>query len=763
MGVVYRARDEHLDRDVAIKVLPAGTLATPADRRRFRKEALLLSKLNHPNIETVHDFDSQDGLDFLVMEYVPGTTLAHRLTNGPLPEKELVRLGTQVAEALAVAHDHGVLHRDLKPANLQVTPEGRVKILDFGLAKLLPAGAEASEAETDTAMGRPVGTWPYMSPEQLRGESVDARTDIWSMGVVLYEMSCGQRPFRGATAPHLSDQILHQPTLTPRAHNPHVSPHLERIILKCLEKDPGSRYQSAKDLAVDLRRLAAGSAPAAPGILRRRPWRSLLLLITPVVVALAALLGYRLMSRPRPPGPTGGTVTLAVLPFADLSPARDLEFFCDGMTDQIISALSGIPVLRVTARTSVFAIKGMQGDVRDIGRKLGVSRLLEGSVRRVTDGVRITIQLVSTSDGFDLWSKSYDRSLSDVTDIQEAIAQDVARATAGGPDVTVPGTAIARGTTDSEAYLLYLKGRYYWNKRTEASLRTSLKFFTDALEHDPQFALAYVGVADAYAVLEAQQQIASGEAVIRVREAVAKALALDGTLPEAHASRANLMEREWKWGEAEREYLTALKTRPGDARILCWYAQLLAEVGRYDEALDQIRRAAEIDPLSTYVHNVHALVLYLARRYDDALDQIAFTRELDPEDHVAHELLAYVNVQKGKREDAVAAAHAASILRGDGAVSVVLGYTNAVAGNRDVARGMLPRLLDLWKRRQGSSGGIAVVYAGLDDRDNAMRWLGTACRERDSWITLLGADPVFDALRPDPRFRDLLKKAGLGG
>ena len=768
MGVVYQAWDEHLDRDVAVKVLRPGTLTDERARRRFRKEALLLSKLSHPSIAVIHDFDSQSGVDFLVMEHIPGTTLHCMLMRGALPEAEALRLGVQLAEGLAVAHNVGILHRDLKPTNLRVMPDGRLKILDFGLALFRQPSSDAAAAETPT-QGL-LGTPAYMSPEQLMEQPATRQSDIFSFGIVLYEMLSGAHPFRRKSTIETAEAILREtePSLSRYRELPEL---LEHVLKKMLAKDPKLRYQSVHEVHTDLTRLLepiGGTSIAPPPTAQRkrsrlrRPhdWALGVVGAGVVVVALVGgvFTGLRHADKPETGAPRS-EASVAVLPFADMSSGGDLEYFCDGITEQIISSLTEVEGLRVTARTSAFAFKGRNVDAREIGQRLGAKQLVEGSMRKVGDRLRVTVQLVNTSDGFQVWSKSYDPDLADALEVQEEIARDVARALeiglAGAP-WALPAT---RATVDPEAYHLYLRGRFLWNKRTPESLAAAIGYFEQALARDPRFALAHVGLADAYTLLGVYGNMRPAEARTKARAAVAKALALDDTLAEAHASFGLLQAMEWNWAAAEDEYRRALELKPGYATARCWYALLLVERGQADEALVQIRHARDLDPLSPYVNVAYGTTLYLARRYDEAARQLETTLEMNPESTPAYETLAYVYAAGGAPERALQAARRGADLAGGPTPG--LGYVLASSGKAQEARVVLDTLVHLWEQGSGSPGRIAVVYAGLGNRDRALEWLEKACREHDAWIAQLKVDPLFDGLRSDPRFGELLRKVGL--
>ncbi|MGH9533134.1 MAG: protein kinase domain-containing protein, partial [Terriglobales bacterium] len=502
MGEVYRARDEHLGRDVAIKVLPPGTFRDGSTRKRFRKEALALSKLNHPNIATIFDFDTQGALDFLVMEYVAGITLSGKLRAGPLPESEVADLGRQLADGLAAAHAQGVIHRDLKPRNLRATPDNRLKILDFGLAKLVQA--PAAEAETESLTDRePVGTLPYTSPEQLQGQPVDARADIWSAGVVLYEMATGRRAFPEAAGPRLVAQILRENPQTPSSVNHRVSQGLESVILKCLEKDPDNRYQSAKELAVDLRRLTASSVMAGTHPLPTgRKGRRAILIGGIVTALLAVLIGlnagrWRQRSLSIEEGPR--IASLAVLPFVNLSNDPEQEYFTEGMTDQLITDLSRIGALKVISRTSVTHYKGTSKTAPAIARELNVGAVVQGSVLRSGDRVRITVQLTDAKTDKNLWGQSYERDLQNILGLQQEVAAAIAKQIQAELTPAEQAHLASSRVVDPKAYQLYLGGRFQWNLRTPEGFQKARQLFQEAIAQDPRYAEAHAGLADTYA------------------------------------------------------------------------------------------------------------------------------------------------------------------------------------------------------------------------------------------------------------------------
>jgi TolB-like protein/Flp pilus assembly protein TadD/predicted Ser/Thr protein kinase len=776
MGVVYRARDERLDRDIALKVLPTGALADDAARRRFRKEALVLAKLAHPNIAMIFDFDTQDGVDFLAMEYVAGQSLAQKLDAGVIPEKEAIALGVQVAAALEEAHEQGVVHRDLNPRNILLTPKGQAKVLDFGLARLLqpPGTAEATQsfAETESI----AGTLPYMAPEQLRGEALDGRTDIYALGCVFYQMAAGRRPFTGDTAPQLTDEILHQSAVSPRAVNARVSPQFEAIIAKCLEKNPENRYQSAKELSVDLRRVGMAGAVAAAATKpeqTRTHWHKLAIgggamaaaaLLIVLVVALVILLNVGGV-RDRMLGKTGAQHirSLAVLPLENLSRDPEQEYFADGMTDQLITDLAKIQALKVISRTSVMQYKGVRKPLPQIAQELGVDAVVEGSVQRSGDRVRIIAQLIDARADQHLWARSYERDLRDVLALQDEVAQAIANelkieiASNGKP------RPMSSRPLDPDAYESYLKGRYYSSKRAEKELKKSIEYFQQAIERDANYAPAYAGMADAYALLGYRGNLPSNEALSKGKAAARKALELDDSLAEAHAALAFIAETlEWDWPTAEREYKRALELNPGYAESHNWYAGYLMYFGRFEDGITEAKRARELDPLSLPINNALGGRLLLAGRDNEAIAQIQKTLEMDPNFAPAHTQLGWAYLKEGMNQDAISEFQKGVTLSGsDPEESVDLGYAYAVTGKQAEAKKILAKLKKKRERAFVSPAALAIVSGALGEKDEAFAWLEKAYEVRDPTLTYLKVGPKFTPLRSDPRFQDLLRRMGL--
>ncbi len=759
MGVVYRARDEHLRRDVAMKVLPAGSLAADAAYQRFRKEALALSEINHPNIAVIHDFDRCDGIDYLVEEFIPGVSLDEMLVLEPLSEKECIDLGVQLCAGLAAAHEHGIIHRDIKPGNLRVTPERQLKILDFGLAKAIATPRQPSEAPTLSESQSVIGTFPYMSPEQLRNERLDARTDIWSAGCVLYEMATGRRPFSGPGAT-VVNEILNQPPIAPSRLNHKISPGFEGIIQKCMEKDPALRYASAQDIVMDLRRLLSGSsAIGVAGKSRRMSTRDLLFgAAVLAVLGLAALAIWRFALRPSTGNvaqPAHVTPSIAVLPFVDMSPGKNQEYFADGLAEELLNALAKMPELRVTARTSSFQFKGKNPDPRVIGEKLNVASLLEGSVRKQGDRVRITAQLINASDGFNLWSETYDRNLKDVFAVQE----DIARSVAGSLKVKLLGAkAPSPQATTPSAYNAYLQGGYFHQKGTKENLEKAMSYYQQAIQLDPNYAPAWAELSRARfsrAVVFLSWPELQVEAS-KAREEARRALTLDPNLARAYAALAFIkMTYDWDWDGANADIQQALALNPGDEQVIGNAAWLAASLNHFDEALRLRHRAVEMNPLSAGAYHILGFTAWWAGRPEEAVAAIQKALELDPGYPWLHTVLGYVYLAS-RPEAALAEAQreklAAFHLQGLALAYHALGRTQ----ESDQALTQL-----IATEQTGSAYQIAEVYAFRGQPNQAFEWLERAYAQRDGALTDVKGDPLLKNLEHDPRYHAFLKKMRL--
>ena len=761
MGVVYRARDEHLDRDVALKVLPPGSVADDTARKRLRREAQLLSKLSHPHICTIFDFDSQDGVDFLVMELVPGESLASKLEPGPLGESQVLPIALQIAEALEEAHREGIVHRDLKPGNVMLTARGAVKVLDFGLARSLHTESVALESLTQT--GAIAGTLPYMAPEQFRGGVANVRTDIYAWGAVVYEIVTGVRAFAQATPAALLHAIMNDAPAPPSKLVPGLSPSLDGIILKALEKDPEKRYPSARDLVAALEAIGAGRTTTSfqPALHRKR-W-SVATAATAGGALVAALSLWFVLPGINRTGAPSRIESIAVLPLTNLSGDASQDYFADGMTDALITRLAQIQDLRVISRTSVMRYRADKKTLPEIGRELNVQAVVEGTVLRSGDHVRITAQLVEASKDRHLWAQTYERQLRDVIDLQSDLSSAIAsqiqvRLTAKDRERLVHVDAV-----DPGAYDAYLKGRYHWNRRTREDLETARGLFQRAIEADSGFALAHAGLADTYILLNLYAGLPSSEAFSKAMEAARKALTLDNTLAEAYPALALVkVYSQWDWKGAESDFKRAIELKPSYATAYHWYSILLRDRSRFDESVSMARRALELDPLSLIVNANLGDVYYFARRYDDAVRQHRATRSLDPGFAPTHLYLGMVFAQEGLIDSALAECRTARALTSGSAYALGgLGYALGRAGKKAEAGEVLRELLRDADDGAGHSFDISLVYVGLGDRTHAVQWLERAYREQSSGIKDIAVDPRLDPLRGESGFLDLLHRMGL--
>lgn len=733
MGEVYKAEDTRLDRFVALKFLPKEMSNNRDALGRFQREAKAASSLNHENICIIHDVGECEEGPFIVMEYLEGETLKHRIENKQFKSDELLDLAIQIAEGLEAAHKKSIVHRDIKPANIFLTHNGRIKILDFGVAKLTSKKNESLEVlelssastlapsiENLTKAGITVGTISYMSPEQARGEELDARTDLFSFGAVLYEMATGHRAFPGNTAAAIFDSILHKSPDRPSGFNADLPNEFQKIIEKALEKDRKLRYQSAAEVHVDLQRL------------KRLPHSEI-------------------------KSVTKHPYSIAVLPFVDMSPEKDQEYFCDGVAEELINALTKIKGLQVASRTSSFQFKGKADDVSRIGEKLNVETLLEGSVRKAGKKLRITAQLIKTADGYHLWSEKYDREMEDVFAIQDEIARTIVNMLKVQLGVQ-SGSLIQPHSTDIEAYNLFLKGRYYWNKRTTETLKKSVEYFELAIDRDPAYALAYAGLADSYGVLGYQEAMRPRDVMPKAKSAAAKALEINETLAEAHASLGYArMHYDYDWTGAESEYKRSIELNAAYPTCHHWYALLLAAMERSEESIAQIKLAQGLDPLSLVINAVHGYTLYFARKYDQTIDQCHKALELDQKFGITRWILGHAYEQKGMFNEAIQQFQETVNQSGDIAIGC-LGHVYAVAGEKDKA---LKIANDLEKRSLStyvSPYYCGLIYAGLGDNNLAFEWLERAFDQHSSPLMYLKVEPQLDNLRTDPRFDQLLNR-----
>ncbi|MGH7595064.1 MAG: protein kinase domain-containing protein [bacterium] len=758
MGVVYKAEDTRLKRLVALKFLPSSIMASEAEKTRFVHEAQAAA-LNHPNICTIHEIDEADGQSFIAMEFVEGQSLKEKIASGMLQVASVIDFAIQIAEGLQAAHEKKITHRDIKPANIMITSKGQAKIMDFGLAKL--AGRTLLTKE-----GTTLGTVAYMSPEQARGEEVDHRTDIWALGVVLYETITGQLPFKGEYEQAVMYSLLNENPEPLTGLRTGVPMELERIVNKAMSKKPEERYQHVDELLVDLRSIEKNIASGAS---KRQATAAKLQRQTPiylyggVAALLALLIGTGLYFKLQTGTPQAKYDSIAVLPLDNLSGDPEQEYFADGMTEALITDLAQISALKVISRTSVMQYKGAKKPLPEIAKELNVDAVVEGSVQRFGDRVKITAQLIEAVTDRHLWAKSYERELRDIL----ALQNEVARAVADEIKVKLTPQEQARLTStrqvNPEAHEAYLKGRYYWNKRTEEGLKKASEYFHQAIEKDPAYALAYAGLADAYALLGVFEYLPSKDAYPKAKAAAEKALDIDDMLAEAHTSLAMVRSiYDWDWSTAEREFKRAIELNPNYATAHDWYAVFyLTAMERLDEAITEIKRAQELDPLSLIINSMVGWIFYLARQYDQAIEQYRKTLEMDPHFVFAHNALGSAYQQKGMYEEAIAAFLRAKTVSGDSLQAVALGEAYELSGWRGYCRKALDLANEKSKQSYISPYIIARRYADLGEKDQAFEWLQKAYEERISVLLWLKLEPGFDSLRSDPRFTALLKKVGL--